>query len=112
MRWHMKIGVENPVASANIIADWTNRCLVRRIARTLDHMEIRLIGANAKRKVAMHTCGKNGKMTRRTKTMSDGERGAQIIEKLMDIVDALNVPKRKKTQIKNWLWKLYGCLDV
>ena len=39
--------------------------------------------------------------------MSDGERGAQIIEKLMDIVDALNVPKRKKTQIKNWLWKLY-----
>lgn len=44
--------------------------------------------------------------------MGDGERGAQIIDRLFMIVDALAVPKRKKTQIKNWLWKLYGCLDV
>ena len=44
--------------------------------------------------------------------MTDGERGAMIVEKLMKIVDEMDVPKRKKTQIKNWLWKLYGCLDV
>lgn len=44
--------------------------------------------------------------------MSDGERGAQIIDRLVEIIDNLTIPKRKKTQIKNWLWKLYGCLDV
>lgn len=44
--------------------------------------------------------------------MSDGERGAQIIERLEAIVMALDIPKRKKTQIRNWLQKLYWCLDV
>lgn len=44
--------------------------------------------------------------------VSDGERGAQIIDKLTEIINALEISKRKKDQIKRWLEKLYGCLDV
>ena len=44
--------------------------------------------------------------------MSDGERGAKIIDRLFKITDALPVPKRKKDQIRHWLNELYGCLDV
>ena len=44
--------------------------------------------------------------------MSDGERGAKIIDMLIDITNALPVPKRKKDQIKRWLNELYCCLDV
>ena len=44
--------------------------------------------------------------------MSDGERGAVIIDRLIDITNALPVPKRKKNQIIHWLNELYCCLDV
>ena len=44
--------------------------------------------------------------------MSDGERAAKIIDRLIGIVDKLTVPKRKKDQIKHWLNEIYYCLDV
>ena len=67
MRWHMQNGVVEHVVSANILVGWMSPCRVRRIARTLDQMGRQLIGANAKRKVAMRTYGKNGRVMKMKK---------------------------------------------
>lgn len=44
--------------------------------------------------------------------MSDGLRAAKILDRLAKIVDGLDIPKRKKDQIRHWLTEIYYCLDI
>lgn len=44
--------------------------------------------------------------------MSDGERGAVIIDKLLKTIGEIMMTEQKRDEIRKMLYELYGCLDV